>query len=641
MAGSAFAAAGCGGSTPSSSSTGLPSPVNGVYQVRIQANSPSSLPACNSNTAGETAIVTSTDTLEACVLGAWVPIPCLVGGTVAFNGATNSLWACTQGPSGSPAQWKQITLPQGPTGATGASGPTGPTGGIGLPGTTGPSGPAGATGATGQQGVMGPAGVTGSTGATGASGPAGSGSEVQVTPEAAGATCAAGGERVDVGQMSNGAFVIQQTAYICNGLDGQGSSGGTTTSCVAGAVRCSDEQPEVCSSSGTWQSNGPSCVAQNLQCVNGTCGGLCAPGSTQCSFGSPSSVQTCTDDGEWGTPVPCGGSTPLCAQGACSEPPPSCQTSGSGLTDCGSGENCCTSFEVRGGPYERTFTNTGSGATAGGDPAIVSSFQLDKYLVTVGRFRQFVNAYSSAAGWLPEPGSGKHVHVNAGHGLVVTTGSDPTYEPGWVAGDAQFLGPNTLNLTQCTYASQPASTWTDGPAGNENLPINCVNWFEAYAFCIWDGGFLPSEAEWEYAAYGGSQLREFPWGSTPPGTSNQYAIYGCNYPTSSGSCQGVTKIAPVGTATLGAALWGQLDMAGDVWEWNLDAPAQYSGLCQDCYQGGTQSVPNGTIDDTELEKANRGGSYSEDASSFPANRRGGVFGYSRNAAQGFRCARSP
>ncbi|MGO9835775.1 MAG: SUMF1/EgtB/PvdO family nonheme iron enzyme [Polyangiaceae bacterium] len=34
--------------------------------------------------------------------------------------------------------------------------------------------------------------------------------------------------------------------------------------------------------------------------------------------------------------------------------------------------------------------------------------------------------------------------------------------------------------------------------------IDCVNWYESYTFCIWDGGFLPSEAEWEYAAGGGS-----------------------------------------------------------------------------------------------------------------------------------------
>jgi formylglycine-generating enzyme len=272
-----------------------------------------------------------------------------------------------------------------------------------------------------------------------------------------------------------------------------------------------------------------------------------------------------------------------------STPMASCQTSGPGLTNCGANsENCCTSLEVTGGAYYRTYDPVGidggvglapdGGPTGEADPATVSSFRLDKYVVTVGRFRQFVNAWN--AGYMPPAGSGKHTYLNGGNGLNATGGG---YEPGWAATDDGNIAPTGPNL-ECDPIF---ATWTNTTGSQDNLPINCVNWYEAYAFCIWDGGFLPSEAEWEYAAAGGSEQREYPWGSTAPGTGCpqtgcQYAIYNCDFPNGSGSCTSVANIAPVGYAAQGAGLWGQLDLAGDVFEWNLDWYATYVDPCTDC-----------------------------------------------------------
>jgi sulfatase modifying factor 1 len=310
--------------------------------------------------------------------------------------------------------------------------------------------------------------------------------------------------------------------------------------------------------------------------------------------------------------------------------PPSCAPGGPGMTNCGPGgmgtESCCTSLPVPGGTYNRTYTNPGTGATGLANPATVSGFRMDKYLVTVGRFRQFVNAWNGGNGYTPPAGSGKHTHLNSGNGLAATGGG---FEPGWDATDwnnTTDVDPTTVNLTSCISYS----TWTASPGSQENLPITCVNWWESYAFCIWDGGFLPSEAEWEYAAAGGGQQREYPWGSTDPGTANQYAIYDCNYPNGSGSCAWVANIAPVGTATLGAGLWGQLDMAGDEWEWNLDWYAPPYTVCTDCAQFTVTSA-----------RVFRGGTFSFGASYLlPAFRYYGPPA-GRSNYIGFRCSRTP
>ncbi len=363
--------------------------------------------------------------------------------------------------------------------------------------------------------------------------------------------------------------------------------------------------------------------------------GDCTPDVTQCA--GASAVQTCDANGRWLTPWSC--ATGTCSDGACSgftTTGTSCSVTGPGLTDCGANsESCCTSLEVNSGTYYRTYdplTAAGlavaadGGPTGEADPATVSGFRLDKYLVTVGRFRQFVAAWNGGGSFTPATGSGKHTHLNEGMGLTATAGG---YEPGWVATDDGNIAPTNANLVCGASGGAPngLSTWTFAPGGQENLPIDCVTWYEAFAFCIWDGGFLPSETEWEYAAAGGSQQREYPWGTTDPARSNQYAIVPGYYTAT------LTGIAPVGTATLGAGRWGQLDLAGNVFEWNMDWYAAYVDPCVDCANATPAS-----------SRVTRGGGPGGDyfnawASVSPA--RSGDNPSDRSYGNGFRCARTP
>jgi formylglycine-generating enzyme required for sulfatase activity len=142
----------------------------------------------------------------------------------------------------------------------------------------------------------------------------------------------------------------------------------------------------------------------------------------------------------------------------------------------------------------------------------VSTFRLDRYEVTVGRFRKFVDSAHGAGTQAlpPQPGSGEHPHVSG---------------TGWQASFSSMLVINEGQLRAALPCDAMFATWTDAPGGNDNRPINCITWYEAFAFCIWDGGCLPTEAEWNYAAAGGSEQRALPWSQPPYALTNDDTSY--------------------------------------------------------------------------------------------------------------------
>jgi formylglycine-generating enzyme required for sulfatase activity len=206
-------------------------------------------------------------------------------------------------------------------------------------------------------------------------------------------------------------------------------------------------------------------------------------------------------------------------------------------------------------------------------PATVSAFVLDRYEVTVGRFRAFVNAGNATQGKHPADAAGAHPGL-------------PT--SGWDSSWNMKLSPDTATLVAGLKCDARYQTWTDAPGSNENRPIGCVTWYEAMAFCIWDGGYLPTEAEWSFAAAGGPHHRAYPW-STPPGSTTIDCDH-ANYQVgtmpamycANGTVGGSNRVGF--ESPLGDGRWGHADLAGNVWEWTLDWFGPYDASCADCAQ---------------------------------------------------------
>ncbi|MBI4725722.1 SUMF1/EgtB/PvdO family nonheme iron enzyme [candidate division TA06 bacterium] len=188
----------------------------------------------------------------------------------------------------------------------------------------------------------------------------------------------------------------------------------------------------------------------------------------------------------------------------------------------------------------------------------LDAFQISKYEITNAQYKAFMDAggYSNSAYWTTD---------------------------GW-------NWRTTNSITQPYYWS--SGQYNSGPSF-PNHPVVGVSWYEAYAFCNWAGGRLPTEAQWEKAARGTDSSNYWPWGST--WDASKCNSYDNTAPDT------FAYSSPVGFFATGTSPYGVYDMAGNVWEWVND------WYQSDYYSVSPSSNPQGPA--TGTSRVLRGGCF--------------------------------
>ena len=227
----------------------------------------------------------------------------------------------------------------------------------------------------------------------------------------------------------------------------------------------------------------------------------------------------------------------------------------------------------------------------------VAAYAIERHPVTNAQFAEFVD--------------------DTGYVTVAERELDPALYPGanpadLVPGALVFratAGPVDLRDWRQWWEWKPGACWRHpfGPDSDisERLehPVVQVAYPDAAAYARWAGRRLPSEAEWEYAARGGSTTT-YAWGddATPDGQLMANTWQG-HFPFQNDGALGWTGTSPVGAFPPNG--YGLLDMIGNVWEWTTTEFVGHHRLDQR-----TQGCCPPTDDaDPTVSQALKGGSH--------------------------------
>jgi formylglycine-generating enzyme required for sulfatase activity len=131
---------------------------------------------------------------------------------------------------------------------------------------------------------------------------------------------------------------------------------------------------------------------------------------------------------------------------------------------------------------------------------------------------------------------------------------------------------------------------------------------DAQAYAAWAGKQLPTEVEWERAAWGGREGCEFAWGDDlhPGGVPVANTFQG-DFPHHNSRLDGYERTSPVGTYPANG--YGLADMIGNVWEWTDTWYGPHDSAPMGCCAAEAMSIDPSSQHGQVPRKVVKGGSF--------------------------------